>query len=492
MSTVDLKDAYFSISIHKSHKKYLRFEFCQKLYEFNVLPFGLNAAPFVFTKIMKPVVSLLRSCGHLSTVYLDDSLLIADDFESCIDNISDTTRLFEALGFIVNTQKSNLTPDTTCRFLGFIINSQNLQVSLPLEKIIKIKSEINKFRKIQRCRVREFASFAGLLSSACPAVEYGWLYTKEIERCKYLALKDDNNFDKYMNIPKSIMPDLDWWEIAMINPNNKIKQNEYCLEIFSDASTTGWGAACGEDRASGLWNDDERTRHINYLEILAAYFGLKVFAKTYSNCQILLRVDNTTAISYINRMGGIQFPHLTSITRELWQWCEARQIIVFASYIRSADNDIADAESRRVHPDIEWELSAHAFQRILNNFGVPDIDLFASRLNKKCDRYISWQRDPDAYAIDAFTVSWSKFNFYCFPPFALILKALRKIINDNAKGIMVVPLWPTQAWYPLFTSLLITKPLTFLPSKGLIYSHSSNRDVHQRITLVAGILSGRR
>ncbi|CAH4002358.1 unnamed protein product [Pieris brassicae] len=60
-------------------------------------------------------------------------------------------------------------------------------------------------------------------------------------------------------------------------------------------------------------------------------------------CQILLRIDNTKAISYINRMGGVQFPHLTKIAKELWQWCEARNIV--GSYIRLADNSVADAES---------------------------------------------------------------------------------------------------------------------------------------------------
>lgn len=166
-------------------------------------------------------------------------------------------------------------------------------------------------------------------------------------------------------------------------------------------------------------------------------------------------------------------------------------ITVFASYISSTDNAVADAESRRIHPDIEWELSDQAFQKIVRQFRAPSIDLFASRINKKCLKYVSWHRDPDAYVIDAFTISWSSFYFYCFPPFAMILKALRKIIDDKGEGIMVVPLWRTQPWYPLYMSLLISDPLILQPSNDLIISHSSNRDVHQKITLVAGILSAR-
>lgn len=492
MATIDLKDAYFLINVHPNSRKYLRFQWNGQLYEFNVLPFGLNTAPYVFTKILKPVAKFLRSKGYLSTFYLDDLFLVGHSYDECLQNMNNTKTLLESLGFIINTEKSSVYPTNSCKFLGNIIDSKKLEVRLPDEKKEKIKTEVVKFKGLKRCKVREFARFLGLLTSACQAVDYGWLYTKDLERCKYLNLKDDENYDKMMTIPNTLSPIFDWWLKVIDKSVSKIKSDDYSLEIFTDASTTGWGAACGDDTASGPWDGYERSRHINYLEILAAFLGLKVFAKNFTNCQILLRIDNTTAISYINRMGGIQFPHLTNITQQLWQWCEMRKIIVHADYIRSCENVVADAESRRSHPDIEWELSPDAYSKIVKHFGVPCIDLFASRINHKCEKYISWHRDPDAFAINAFTLSWTNFFFYAFPPVSIILKTLRKIINDDATGIVVVPQWPTQPWYPLFKRLLSSKPL-ILRSKGdLIISRCSERAVHQRITLVVGRLSGRR
>lgn len=101
-----------------------------------------------------------------------------------------------------------------------------------------------------------------------------------------------------------------------------------------------------------------------------------------------------------------------------WVAFEVRDIFVFASYIRSVDNTVADAESRRIHPDIEWELAPNAFKKIIDKFGHPQIDLFATRINKKCEVYISWHRDPEAYAINAFTVQCNNF-FMCSPSFLL-------------------------------------------------------------------------
>ncbi|KAJ2940861.1 hypothetical protein O0L34_g10122 [Tuta absoluta] len=295
-----------------------------------------------------------------------------------------------------------------------------------------------------------------------------------------------------MKLPKSLQTDFQWWLRAIENPAHRIRDDYYVAEIFTDASTSGgWGAACGEETASGPWSESERELHINCLELLAAFFGLKIFAKDYNNCQILLRVDNSTAIAYINRMGGIQYPHLTAIAKQIWQWCETRKIFVYASYIKSSDNVIADAESRKTHPDIEWELTNAAYHDIIKKFFCPDIDLFASRINKKCTKYVSWHRDPDAFASNAFTIDWADMLFYAFPPFPVILKTLRKIVNDRATGIMVVPVWPTQPWYPLFRSLVISEIRYFMPNERVILSHSRDRNIHSNLTLAAAILSGR-
>lgn len=492
MASLDLKDAYFLLKIDETSRKFLRFSFNNILYEFNALPFGLNTAPFIFTKVMKPVVKLLRSAGYLSSIYLDDLCLISDSYEGCLDNVETTKKLLTSLGFIINLNKSVLTPSSRCKYLGYIIDTNELNIQLPPDKRIRIVTETKKVMKMHQCKIRYFAQYVGLLVSACPAIEYGWLYTKQLERCKYLNLLGHNDYDKTMIIPTSLHQDLEWWLQAVPHSVKRIRDDHFKLEIFSDASTTGWGAACGTETASGPWSNKEREQHINLLELLAAFIALKIFAKDCTDCKILMRIDNSTAISYINRMGGIQFPHLTEITKSIWQWCEQRRIFIVASYIKSIDNDVADGESRRSHPDIEWELRDSAFKSITNNFGVPQIDLFSSRINKKCDKYISWKKDPDAFTIDAFTVNWSPFFFYAFPPFSIILKTLRKIITDGARGIVVIPMWPTQPWYPMFRRLLVSDLLIFKPNENVIISHSSKGKIHTNLTLAAGILCGRR
>lgn len=366
-----------------------------------------------------------------------------------------------------------------------------MTIELPEEKRHKIKQTILKLKSSKSCKIRFLAHVAGLLMSACLAVKYGKLYTKLIEREKFLALMaNKNNYDASWNISNNIKTELGWWEDNILTCFNDINNVQtFDLEIFTDASKTGWGATYGTINTSGWWSKDELNLHINILELKAVYFALKCFTKNMYSKNILLRVDNTTAVSCINKMGSIQYPKLNLISQKIWKWCEVRNLWVFASYIPSEEN-IADKHSRRVSIETEWELSKDAYDKIVKKFGMPTIDLFASRTNTKCTRYFSWLKDPNSEMVDAFTVCWTDLKFYAFPPFALILRTLNKIIADRAEGIMVVPDWHSQPWYPVFKGLLVNEPLTFLPCPNLL--SSPFRAQHpMTLTLVAGLLSAR-
>ena len=93
--------------------------------------FGLASAPCVFTKILKPIVGLLRKQGVRLVIYLDDILLMASTTETLTHHVELTVALLELLGFVVNYQKSQLNPVQSLEFLGFMINS----VTLPKDKV---------------------------------------------------------------------------------------------------------------------------------------------------------------------------------------------------------------------------------------------------------------------------------------------------------------------------------------------------------------------
>lgn len=70
MATIDLEDAYLLVPISPRSRRFLRFQWRSVTYEFAALPFGLSTAPYIFTKILKPVLARLRNEGFCSVVYL--------------------------------------------------------------------------------------------------------------------------------------------------------------------------------------------------------------------------------------------------------------------------------------------------------------------------------------------------------------------------------------------------------------------------------------
>ena len=494
MASIDLQNAYYTIPIHNNFRKFLRFRWGGQIFEFTCMPFGLSVAPWVFTKISKPAVSFLRNLGWMSVVYLDDWWLVAKSWQLCKENVRATRELLESLGFIVNTEKSKLDPSKICKFLGFMLNSTSMTLELPLEKREKIRSLVTKVKNTKSCSIREFSQFIGNITAACPAVNYGWFHSKPFERQRYLALlKSGGNYEATMRLSSTLIREFNWWEINISSTKNPIRQSHYKLTIFSDASLTGWGASCGDRVAFGQWSAAERTLHINCLELLAAFNGLKSFASNMTQSEILLKIDNSTAIAYLNKMGGTKYQYLNRVAYDVWSWCEQRQLWLFATYIPSKENTEADLASRVINIDTEWELADWAYAEIVDSFGAPEMDLFASRNNAKCERFCSWHKDPEAFCVDAFTFKWDSFYFFAFPPFSLILKTLRKIQIDQACGIVVVPEWHAQPWYPLWLALLESEPLVFQPSTDLLLApcRTLQHPLAGKLRLMAGRLSGR-
>ena len=100
---------------------------------------------------------------------------------------------------------------------------------------------------------------------------------------------------------------------------------------------------------------------------------------------------------------------------------------------RATENVTADTGSGKFNDATEWMVLDHAFSIITKKFGVPDVDLFAPRLNHKLPKYVSWKPDPKSIAVNAFSLSWEETYSYCFPPFSIIWKVLRKVREDKQK-----------------------------------------------------------
>ena len=117
--------------------------------------------------------------------------------------------------------------------------------------------------------------------------------------------------------------------------------------------------------------------------------ALQTFMKQESNVGVLVRMDNQTAIAYVNKMGGPTLSQLCLLALQMWEWCLIHNIALHAEYLPGRDNTEVDWESHHQRDSRDWQLLPSVFRALDNLLGPFSIDLFANRTNTQLEHYYS-------------------------------------------------------------------------------------------------------
>ena len=271
-----------------------------------------------------------------------------------------------------------------------------------------------------------------------------------------------NNFDWdcQCRLNDPCKSELTWWLNNLPNCSAPIVRPNPQLSISFDACSYGWGCHFNGKYANGHFSPAEQFFSINTKETLAILYGLRSFKSALKGHHILLQSDNTTAVSYIKRMGGMTSDLRMNIARDIWLESVENDCWLSVSFLPGVLNTEADIASCFLNERTEWMIAPILFKTICDNFKMkPEIDLFASRLNTHLPVYASFGPDPNCSFVDAFTFDWSQFTYcYAYPPFNLICRTLAKFRRDKAKGILICPAWPNQPWFTMMLSMCTRSP----------------------------------
>ena len=378
-------------------------------------------------KVLKPLIGTLRQMGIRLVVYLDDILILHQGREELESLAPLICNLFEALGLVINTKKSLLVPQQSTEFLGFLIKSVTLQIQMPQEKLRKIQQDARGLlQQHQSVTVRDLARFVGKTTASCKAIWQAPLHYRGIQALMNSVSPEgeDNSaltgrFNIRLPLSEEARQDLLWWVSLdrTVPLQAPLLPRVPSMIITSDASTTGWGACLGDTTTGGTWSAQEMMHHINYLELLAAFLAVQYFLKTENNITILLKLDNVTAVTFINRLGGTHSKPLCQLALAFWEWCIPRNLFLIAEHLPGQQNVLADHESRSLKDRCDWMINPQLLHQIQDQLGPCQVDLFASRLTRQLPRYFSWRIDPQAEAVDAFKQDWSQYRgFWCLIP----------------------------------------------------------------------------
>ena len=155
---------------------------------------------------------------------------------------------------------------------------------------------------------------------------------------------------------------------------------------------------------------------------------------------------NSTALTYLRKVGGTRSPLLNTLAQEILRWTESLSIRLVPQFLPGSDNVLADALSRPHQlPHTEWSLNMTVFLSLRSLWPV-QIVLFATSANHRCSIYFSPFRDPRSAGTDAFLQFWDGLQAYAFPPVAVIPRVLVKLRASRGRNSL--------SWLPTGLSAL--------------------------------------
>lgn len=470
-TSVDLQDAFFHILVHPRERKWLRFVWNGKVFQFRALPFGMALSPYVFTMVVRALAQHLRAQGIRLRCYLDDWLILAASSETCARHTQMVRAMAERLGFVLNIPKCDLVPSQRFLYLGIEFDTVAFVVRPSQERIQRLLGLLTSLRSSPSATARQLASLIGMMESLSSLIPLGRLMLRPLQR-QFRSRWSQSGQPWSQCLPLGswfLQATQVWLNPRLLSAGVPIIPPPTQVELYTDASNEGWGGHARDRFVGGSWSPEETLWHINRLELRAVKLSLSHFLPILRGQSVLLLTDNTTVACYVNKQGGLHSSTLSMDAENLLWWCRKRHISLVARHIPGRLNVLADFLSRShcvVHT--EWTIRRDSLEPIWTLWFRPMIDLFATRFNHRLPLFVSPVPDPSAIAADALSLNWSNLSVYAFPPFSILQRVLRKAREELPMMILIAPLWPAQPWYPDLLELAHGPPLEIAVRRDLL------------------------
>ena len=384
--SIDIRDAYLHVPMHQAVRKYLRFVVKKKVYQFTCLPFGLATSPREFTKLLRPVVSLLRQQGVKLHVYLDDWLIRADTYtpEQAQLHAQTTIKVLQFLGWIINFEKSDLTPSQDFQFIGMQFNTRRFTVATLPKMRVKVQSVHQHWMANPNITARDLHRLLGMLVFMALLVRRGRLRLRPVQWWAATAwCQRTGNWSDRIQVPQWVLSEVAWWSSPAVLQGLPLATKETEVTLFTDASSSGWGAQFGSRSTQGQWSASQRSCHINVLEMQAVIYAVRDFLPHLRYGVVRLMCDNAVTVAYIKNEGARDRTLLMQMTIRLLKWCNSKAITLVPVHLPGVRNIQVDSLSRVGQTlTTEWTMAMESLRPVFAKWGEPQIDMFATNTNR--------------------------------------------------------------------------------------------------------------
>ncbi len=344
---IDLSNAYRIVPVHPDDQPLLGICWQGNTYVDRALPFGLRSAPKIFSAVADFLTWILHCEGVLFVIhYLDDFLI----FGPPGTNIAATARsvvegLFDYVNVPIAHHKTE-GPATSLTFLGIMIDTARLQLSLPLDKVTRLQSLLRQWRGKKCCTRKELESLAGHLSHAATVVRPGRIFLRNL----FSLLSKVSKPTHFTRLNLETRADLAWWQCLLQHWNgiSFFPPAIPTTHIYSDASGSFGCGAFYPEHCSWFqlaWPSAWDTTGITAKELLPIIVASLLFGRHWAGMHVCFHSDNEAVVSIIQKRNA-KHPLLTHLLRCLFFYASIFCFEFSSVHIPGTNNVVADAISR--------------------------------------------------------------------------------------------------------------------------------------------------
>ena len=458
MFTFDLKSGYHHVEIFPEHRKYLSFAWtfssgCTRYFEFSVLPFGLSSAPYLFTKLLRPLVKKWRSEAKAIVVFLDDGLgAAADRNKAKIASLQVHADLLKS-GFLPNEAKCVWEPAQSITWLGTVLNTSTSEISATVKRINSLHHDLATILAASPpCHpVRKLASVCGKIISLGNCVGN---VCRLMTRNLFAVINSAPTWNACVHLSSEALSELNFWKsnVASLNgiPIWPLVRKPSKI-VYSDASASACASFIEFEGKifHQNWSDFEKAQSSTYRELLAVSLSLKSFNESLKAQTVTWFTDNQNVVRIVSC--GSKVPMLQELAMDIYQSCLQNAINIDIQWIPRDLNSAADDFSKFIDYD-DYTINDSVFNAVEELWGPHSCDRFACSYNAKVPLFNSRFYQPGSSGVNAFSQDWSLHNNWLCPPVYLTCKVIHHMKLCSAKGTLIVPLWKSAHFWPILCS----------------------------------------
>ena len=348
LAKCDIASAFRIIPLCPEQYYLFGFEWRNEYYYDKCLPMGCGSSCNIFETLSTALhwVACTKLAIQFLVHFLDDFLLVHKEKSICQKQLALFTDMCSHIGVPIAPEKTVL-PAQVISFLGYELDSIEMVLRLPLEKLTKCKQEILACLQKEKIQLKELQSIIGTLNFACGAVIPGRAFLRRLINLT-IGIKHQYH---HIRLTREAKNDLEVWLEFLEFFNGKsfllseFWTSSHQMFLFTDASKVGYGSFCSQQWFQGRWNKDWQLQPIEVLELYPICLSVEVWSEKMANRCIQFHTDNAALVPIINKKTS-KNKVIMMLVRRLVLHCLKFNILFKAFHISGCKNEISDSLSR--------------------------------------------------------------------------------------------------------------------------------------------------